>query len=120
MNLFPYTIVTPDGRQAPNARIVSDGVHTALWVSTTVAEAAGLPPVDVVAEGRVALVFHVERLVIPRPGGGYTLLTDLGDVTLVADSGCGCGHPLKRFTPPMPDAPGVANRTYAEPTETAP
>lgn len=97
MNLFPYRATMPDGTEYRHVRVVWDGETTRVWhyerPSFVIVAEADEPPAD--------------------DGQQLRLSTPAGVVTLAEDSGCGCGHPLKRHTPQATS--GTARRVHTVP-----
>lgn len=82
---FPVAVTMPDGREYRPAKVYAHGGVTDVYVwnrdtqeADLVATLPGLP-VD----------------------AGFRQW-QVGDVRIAATGGCGCGHPLKRWSPPRP------------------
>lgn len=109
MNLFPVLVAHPadPDNLHRHCRMVYDGRRTVIWqhrdgAFQVVAEAPRAPEA---ADGTWALTLD------PTDG----VPADTVPVVIVRlDSGCGCGHPLKRHTPR--DVAG-ARRVYATPVD---
>lgn len=92
MNLFPCLVTDADGLTVyKTCRVHFDGATTRVWWWD--AELRDARPV-------------IEAAAAPEratPGGrSYTLLTDDGPVAIRHLTGCGCGHPMKRWRLPAP------------------
>lgn len=100
MRLFPNRTTMPDGTEHTATLLISDGRKFAV-----VAHQAG--EYVVLAEGPSSSligtgpVFHVKR-----PDGTLTIARDTTD--------CGCGHPLKTYTPTFEGLPSL-RRVYTSP-----
>lgn len=92
VNLFPCTVTGPDGTVYQVCRVVAGPDGTQVWwwdrelgTARTVVESS-YSPEQLTAGGR-----------------RYTLALDDGtEAAIVRQTGCGCGHPMKRWQLPKP------------------
>lgn len=91
MNLFPCLVTAADGEVYKTCRVHFDGTTTrAWWWDASLRDAR--PVVE--AEGQPTR---------QSPGGRtYQLDTPEGTVSIRHLTGCGCGHPMKRWQLPKP------------------
>lgn len=103
MNMFPMTVTTPDGTVHRSCRVVADGRTCTVWRWDG---SAFVVVVQADADG------------IDGTGPTWTLSVDdwSDSVVMARQDGCGCGHPLKSYTPTADDAAG-ARRLYTTPTD---
>lgn len=90
MILYPVAIQNPDGsvRHKPAKVYAHDG-YTEVYVWDRDA-------------GDAAQVMRLEGSPVPNGFRQWKVTTGEGDVLIAATGGCGCSHPLKRWSPPRP------------------
>lgn len=103
MNVFPATVILPDGQRHPNCKLMFDGTTTTIWEWPS---GESQPIALVAVEGPPKT---------DRRAGTHTLDAPDGLVTAQEAGSCGCSHRLKHWTPPgsfarrvFPDTPATA------------
>lgn len=87
LNVFPVVVTTPDETVHRTCRLVDDGHAVALWEWPDRAPAAHR-----IVQSNVELTTVV-------PGERWELRALSGTYTIDLQNGCGCGHPLKFWSP---------------------
>jgi hypothetical protein len=90
IKVFPAVVKLPDGRVFSPAKVDTAGGLVRVWAM-------------VGREPRLVATLDAASL---QAGGTPKLLASAADGTRIERrSGCGCSHPLKRFTPPSQTPP---------------
>jgi hypothetical protein len=88
VNLFPVTVITPDGARRLNCKLIYDGELTTIWhwpdgatEPVAIAQTEGQPLSDAATKT-------------------HTFEQDGGLVTAAESRSCGCSHRMKTWNPP--------------------